>query len=66
MSKRLTSITATYRLSDDGELLQFTVRVPDPYPDAISEAKATVLSLLRDGLADVLRQTRADDAPLPD
>ena len=51
------TITGVYRL-DEHEAIQFTVTVPNAYPDAISEAKATVLAMLHDELADVMGQTR--------
>lgn len=50
-------ITCTYRIADD-EALMFEVTIANSYPDAVAEAKTTVLSLLHDGLADVLDQTR--------
>ena len=59
MSKRA-KITGTYRL-DENELIQVTVEVPNAYPDAIAEAKATVLSMLSEELADVLEQQYGKD-----
>lgn len=50
-------IVATYRLSDT-ELIQVSVSISANYPDAISEAKATALSMFHEQLADVLAQTR--------
>lgn len=63
MSKR-TRVTGTYRL-DENELIQFTVEVPNAYPDVLSEAKATVLGLLHDELADVLEQQYGKDPAEP-
>lgn len=59
MSKR-TKIVGTYRLSPD-ETVQFSISIPANYPDAIAEAKATVLAMLSEELADVMRQTRGVD-----
>jgi hypothetical protein len=57
MSKR-TRVVGTYRI-DESELLQFAVTfAADAYPDVLAEAKASVLAMLHDGLADVLAQTR--------
>lgn len=56
MSNR-TKIVGLYKIADD-EVLQFTVTIASNYPDAISEAKATILGCLHDALADVLTQTR--------
>jgi hypothetical protein len=59
MSKRA-KITGTYRISSE-ELVQFTVDVASSYPDALAEAKSTVLSLLHEELADVLHQQYGKD-----
>ena len=61
---RRASITGTYRLNEN-ECIQFTVSMPNAYPDAVAEAKATVLSLLHDELADVLGQTVEDSPATP-
>ncbi len=53
-----TRVEVTYRIADD-EFLAFSVTVPaKAYPQVMAEAKATVLALLREGLADVMEQTR--------
>ena len=52
-----TKIVATYRIADD-EVLQFEVTIASNFPDAVAEAKATVLSMMHTALADVLAQTR--------
>ena len=58
MSNR-TRILATYRISED-ELIQCSLSIPSNYPDAVSEAKATVLAMMHEQIADVLAQTRAE------
>lgn len=58
---KLTNITGTYRLNED-ELIQVSISIPGNYPDAIAEAKATVLSMLHEELADVIAQTVDTDA----
>src|SRR4051794_36005556 len=54
-----TRITGTYRMNDD-EFIQVSVVIDSNYPDAIAEAKATMLTGTRDMLADVIRQTRPE------
>ncbi len=54
------TITGTYRLNEH-EVIQCTVAMPNAYPDAIAEAKTTVLSMLHEELADVMAQN-----PLPE
>lgn len=64
MSRRA-KITGTYRM-DAHEVIQVTVDLPNAYPDAIAEAKATVLAMLHEQLADVLEQQYGKDrAPRP-
>lgn len=62
MANRKARVTGTYRMNEN-ELIQFSVEVPNAYPDAIAEAKATVLSpLLHEELADIIEQTTVTDA----
>jgi hypothetical protein len=56
MSTR-TKVEGLYQIAE-GEALRFTVTIASNYPDAVAEAKATVLGCLHDSLADVLAQTR--------
>jgi hypothetical protein len=60
MSKR-TKIVGTYKMNED-EFIQVSVVIDSNYPDAVAEAKATMLTGTRDMLADVIRQTRPEDA----
>lgn len=53
-----TTVTATYRIDTD-ELIQCSISVPhDAYPQVMDQAAATVKRMMREQLADVLRQTR--------
>ena len=57
-------ITGVYQLNEH-ERIQFTVTIQGvPYPDAIAEAKATVLHLMHDELADVMKQNQYIEAPI--
>lgn len=56
-----TRITGTYRMNED-ELIQVSVEIDTNYPDALNEAKVVMLTGTRDMLADVIRQTRPEDA----
>jgi len=57
MAKKRASITGVYRM-DEHEAIQITVTMPNAYPDALDQAKATVLAMLHAELADVMGQTR--------
>ena len=49
-------ITGVYQLSEH-ERIQFTITIQGHnYPDELAEAKATVLALMHDELADVITQ----------
>lgn len=61
MSKRA-SITAVYRMNER-EFLQVTVALPTPYPDALNEAKTTVVAMMRDMFAEITRITVVVDEP---
>jgi hypothetical protein len=55
-------ITGVYQLGEH-ERIQFTVTIQGvPYPDAIAEAKATVLALMHEELADVMKQNQYIEA----
>lgn len=57
---RPSQITGVYQLAEH-ERIQFTVTIQGHnYPDELAEAKATVLHLMHDELADVMTQTVAD------
>jgi hypothetical protein len=60
LSKR-TKIVGSYRMNED-ELIQVSVEIDTNYPDALNEAKVVMLTGTRDMLADVIRQTRPEDA----
>ena len=58
-----TRIVATYHIGPD-EVIQCSISIPTNYPDAINEAKTTILAMMRDQLADVIRQNHtAPDQP---
>lgn len=54
------TLTAYYRLGEF-EVIQCTVTVPNAYPDVLREAKATVLAMMHDELADVIAQTVVEE-----
>lgn len=57
-----TRIVATYKMAED-KYVQASISIPGNYPDAVAEAKATVVATVHDMLADVLAQTRPLDVP---
>lgn len=54
-------IVLTYCL-DEHEKIQAVVRLPNAYPDALDQGKATALAMLHAELADVLAQNHVGSA----
>lgn len=55
-----TRLVATYRYGPD-DLIQCSISIPSSYPDAVAEAKSTLLAMMRETLADVIRQNHTTD-----